>query len=102
MTLPEVASRRLQNQRLAGSPLENPVDVVRHLGAVQSQDYAGAKWAIAQRTHGITDSDLDAEFARGTFLRTHVMRPTWHFVASEDLRWLLELTGPRVDALNAY
>jgi hypothetical protein len=30
------------------------------------------------------------------------MRPTWHFVAPEDLRWLLALTGRRVRQASAY
>ena len=27
------------------------------------------------------------------------MRPTWHFVLPEDIRWMLELTAPRVKSL---
>ena len=27
----------------------------------------------------------------GHILRTHVLRPTWHFVAAADIRWLLSL-----------
>jgi len=69
---------------------------VRTLGAVQSQDYAGAKWALAQRLGEATAADLDREFNAGKILRTHVLRPTWHFVTPEDIRWLLELTGARV------
>jgi hypothetical protein len=70
---------------------------------LQSQDYHPAKWAVAQRLGpGVTDTDLDRAFDDGVILRTHVLRPTWHFVASADLRWLLELTAPRVHALNAY
>ncbi len=72
------------------------------LGAVQAQEYAGAKWGIAQRARGITDAALDQAFADGKILRTHVLRPTWHFVAPADIRWMLELTAPRVYALNAY
>ena len=45
---------------------------------------------------------VDQAFDKGEFLRTHVMRPTWHFVAPEDIRWLLALTAPRVHAANAY
>jgi hypothetical protein len=78
------------------------VEVVRHLGAVQSQDYAGAKWAVAQRTGPVTDVELDRLFAEGAILRTHVMRPTWHFVLPEDIRWLLALTAPRVQAASAF
>jgi Winged helix DNA-binding domain len=69
---------------------------VRWLGAVRSQDYAGAKWALGQRTRAATGAELDRLFDAGTILRTHVMRPTWHFVLPEDIRWLLDLTGPRI------
>ena len=69
---------------------------MRWLTAVQSQDYAGAKWALGQRSRGVTDAALDRLFDEGAILRTHVMRPTWHFVLPEDIRWLLELTGRRV------
>lgn len=97
----DVALRRLRNQRLAGDPFESPQEAVGCLGAVQSQDYGGAKWAIGQRTRGATDADLDRLFDEGRILRTHLMRPTWHFVLPEDLRWLLELTAPRVKATMA-
>jgi hypothetical protein len=30
------------------------------------------------------------------------MRPTWHFVAPADIRWLLALTGPRVKKLLSH
>ncbi len=102
MTNLDIARLRLHNQRLAGNVFEKPEEVVRWLGAVQSQDYAGAKWAIAQRTTNPTNALLDRLFADGAILRTHVMRPTWHFVLPSDIRWLLKLTGPRVHAVNAY
>lgn len=70
--------------------------MVRHLGAVQAQDYAGGKWALGQRATGVTDAEIDRLFDDGRILRTHVMRPTWHFVLPEDIRWLLDLTGSRV------
>jgi len=92
----EIPLRRLFAQRLAGEPLPNPVEVVRWLGAVQSQDYGGAKWAMAQRSRPMSDVELDRAFDAGSILRTHVLRPTWHFVLPEDVRWLTELTGPRV------
>jgi len=68
---------------------------------MQSQDYAGAKWALAQRTTVATTSDVDRLFNEGKILRTHVLRPTWHFVVPADIRWLLQLTTPRVHAANA-
>jgi len=75
---------------------------VQWLAAVQAQDYAGAKWAVGMRLPGSTDADVEAAFNRGTILRTHVLRPTWHFVAPADIRWLLALTAPRVHAANAH
>jgi hypothetical protein len=97
-----IADHRLHNQRLSANKFDNAEDVVNWLGAVQAQDYPGAKWALAQRMTGATDAALDAAFAEGRILRTHVMRPTWHFVTPADIRWILELTAPRVNAVNAY
>lgn len=89
-------------QRLTGGSFASPHEAVSQLVAVQSQDYAGAKWALGQRVAGCTEADVEAAYAAGTILRTHVLRPTWHFVAAEDLRWLLRLTGPRIQRLNAH
>jgi hypothetical protein len=74
---------------------------VRWLGAVQSQDYPAAKWGVGQRMTTGSDAALDTAFAKGTILRTHVMRPTWHFVLPADIAWMLMLTGPRVNATCA-
>ena len=92
----DIAHQRLHTQHLLGPRLERPQDVVRWLGAVQSQDYPGAKWGLAQRTNGLTESEIDQAFTAGEFLRTHVLRPTWHFVMPGDIRWMLELTAPRI------
>ena len=101
MTNADIARQRLHSQHLTRPTFEAAVDAVRWLVAVQSQDYAGAKWALGLRSQGLTDPDVDRAFNAGAILRTHVMRPTWHFVAPEDIRWLLALTAPRVHALNA-
>ncbi len=101
MNILDIAHQRLLNQHIAGTPFEKPADAVAWLGAVQAQDYAGAKWAIGQRVQGATDAAMDQAFANGTLLRTHVMRPTWHFVTPADIRWMLQLTAPRVNAVNA-
>jgi hypothetical protein len=102
VTRDDIARRRLRNERLVGAPFASAVDVVRWLGAVQAQDYAGAKWALGQRVRRCTDADVDAACDRGDILRTHVMRPTWHFVVPEDIRWMLVLTAPQVKARMAY
>ena len=76
--------------------MPSAIDVVRWLGAVQSQDYSGAMWGLAQRTTETTQAQLDRLFDAGAILRTHVMRPTWHFVLPDDIGWLVDLTGSRV------
>jgi len=102
MTRPEIAIRRLQSNHLIGSRFDHPEDVVGWLGAVQAQDYGGAKWAVGQRSKSATNADLDRLFNEGAILRTHLHRPTWHFVLPADIRWMMKLTGPRVNAANAY
>jgi hypothetical protein len=97
----DILRARFSNQHLARPEFEQPVQAVAWLGAVQAQDYAAAKWALGMRLKGATDAALDEAFNRGDILRTHVMRPTWHFVAPADLRWLLALTAPRVKPLLA-
>jgi hypothetical protein len=91
-----VVRRRLARQRLIGEPFEDVREAVRFLVAVQGQDYAEAKWCLAERLRETTDAELDAAFDAGEILRTHVLRPTWHLVLADDIRWLLELTAPRV------
>src|SRR6266849_2170244 len=97
-TVNDIPARRLQTQRLTGEPFKSPLDGIRWLTAVQSQDYSGAKWALGQRSRKTTDAALDRLFDQGAILRTHVLRPTWHFVLPEDIGWLLALTGPRIRA----
>jgi hypothetical protein len=97
-----IAAARLHRQSLVGASLHrNAADVVRALCAVQSQDFAGAKWALAMRGDGLDEAAIDAAFDRGDIVRTHILRPTWHFVAPEDLRWMQALTGHRVARIMA-
>lgn len=98
MTIADIRERRLLNQHLASPIFTNPADIVYHMGAIQAQDYAGAKWAVAQRLTGANDDLIEKAFTDGDIIRTHVMRPTWHFVHPKDIRWMLELTTARVQA----
>ena len=92
----DIPRRRARNSGLTDRPFGAPDEVVRHHLAMQAQDYGPAKWSIGQRSRGLVDEDVDRALAEGSIIRTHVLRPTWHFVARDDARWLLELTGPRV------
>ena len=94
---------RLRNQQLAGTTFTTPADLVGWFGAVQSQDYPGARWALGQRiAGGSTDAAIARAFDDGAILRTHVLRPTWHFVTPADIRWLIALTGPRIERVARY
>src|SRR5205823_14451949 len=97
----EILRRRLAGQALASPRPADVTCLVAQLGAVQAQDYPAAKWALGLRVCGSTDASVEAAFAEGHILRTHVLRPTWHFVAPADIRWLLVLMAPRVHAVNA-
>ena len=89
-------ARRLRAQRLAAPMPADPAAVVAWFGAVQAQDYAGAKWALTLRAPDLTDVQLDQALADGTIVRTHGPRPTWHFIAPADIRWVLTAVAPRV------
>jgi hypothetical protein len=97
----DITRQRLHHQKLSITTFKQPEQVVEWLGAVQAQDYAGAKWAVAQRTKGLRDTDLDQALASGSIIRTHVLRSTWQFVAPKDIRWMLKLTAPRILAQSA-
>jgi hypothetical protein len=95
-------TKRLRNQLLVGSTRRKPEQVVSWLCAMQAQDFSAAKWAVASRAPGCQDGDVEQAFNDGLILRTHVLRPTWHFVTPQDIRWLLALSAPRIHAANDY
>ncbi|GAC1410981.1 MAG: winged helix DNA-binding domain-containing protein [Gemmatimonadaceae bacterium] len=98
----DIAKQRLNNQGLVKPTLKTASEVASGLGAVQAQDYAASKWGIAQRTDGLTNEQIEKEIDDGVIVRTHVLRPTWHFVAATDIGWMLALSAPRVHAANAH
>ena len=104
MNQSDIPHLRLRNQRLigaAGVAPSSPEEVVGWLVAVQAQDYAGAKWALRLRMQAGTGDRIDQALEQGSILRTHLLRPTWHFVTPADIRWLLALNAPRIQAGNA-
>ena len=97
----DVAAERLRNQRLMRTTFRDPAGVVQGLGAVQAQEYPMARWGLGLRGAGFDDAAVTAAFDCGDILRTHALRPTWHFLTPADIRWILALTGPRVQATMA-
>ena len=95
-----VLAERMATQRLTSAPMERAIDVVGLLTGVQCQDAPLARYSIGLRT-GLDDHAVRAELDTGSIVRTHVLRPTWHFVAAEDLRWMLTLTSAKVESAMA-
>jgi hypothetical protein len=95
---PDIAARRLRNQRLAGAGFERPGAVVAWMGAVQAQDYLGALWALGIRMEASREAAIEQAIADRTIVRTWPLRGTLHFVAPADIRWMLALLTPRVIA----
>lgn len=91
---------RFRVQRLHGTPFTTAAEAVGALCCVQSQDPLGAKWSLGMRVKGATDASIDRDNNAGKFLRTHILRPTWHYVLPADIRWILELTSPHVLRAN--
>lgn len=96
-----IAVRRLASQQLVRPGFTDPAQLVAWLGAVQGQDYAGAKWSLGLRLPSSTDATVEQALLNRTVVRTWALRGTLHLVAAADLHWLLSLVGPRLIAGNA-
>ena len=100
--LDRVHRRRLATQRLSAGGMRDGADVVRLLTCVQAQDAPLAAWSLGMRMRPRTTyAGVLAEQAAGGWVRTHVLRPTWHFVAAEDLRWIQRVTAAKVESSMA-
>jgi hypothetical protein len=96
MTLDEISNIRVISQKIASADLNTANEIAAWMGAIQAQDYSMAKWAIGVRLSDAKDKIIEESFNKGEIIRTHLMRPTWHFVSDEDIYWMLELTAPHI------
>jgi hypothetical protein len=92
----DIARWRLRSQHLVTPYAVSAREAVGSLLAIQAENPGQAAWAVASRTQNPDQADLATLLDTGAVLRTHVLRPTWHFVRAEDVGWLLDLTGPHV------
>jgi len=100
ITHDQITEQRLRNQYLTRVGFRQPGEVVAWFGAIQAQEFEPAKWGLRLRMRNRPISgEIQRAFDEGSILRTHVMRPTWHFVSPADIRWLIDLTGSRVQRL---
>jgi hypothetical protein len=91
-----ISDARLISQKITAPEFSHAKDVVTWMGAMQAQDYAMAKWAIGVRMTGATDKNVQSALDKGEILRIHLLRPTWHFVAAEDIYWMLQLSAHKI------
>ena len=94
-----IAQWRTQVLRLTSGGFASAPSAVQSLLAVQSENFAQAAWAVADRTPGLSSAEFEQAFNDGAVLRTHVLRATWHFVVPDDIRWLVDLTAPAIRRL---
>lgn len=95
----DIANLRLSIQGIQPPRFERVEEAVGWLGAMQSQEYAQAKWSIGSRVIDCDEAAVDRTIAEGSVLRTHVLRPTWHYVRPEDIRWMQQATSHRVRSM---
>jgi hypothetical protein len=97
----EIIRQRLHHHQITQTAFRAPSGALAWFGAIQGQDYPGAKWSLGLRVPGCTEAQVEQAIAEGQILRTWLMRGTLHLVTATDLRWMLPLLAPRLIAGNA-
>lgn len=92
----QIAQWRLANQHIGASSFKTAGEVVRRLGALQAQDYAGAKWSLGARLPGLTEALVERAVDCAEIIRTWALRGTWHWVSPADVHWMLRFVAPRI------
>lgn len=96
-----IAQYRLYNQQLSQPSFSSAGEVVHWMGAMQAQDYAGAKWSIGLRLPGSTDAGIEQAVADKEIIRTWGLRGTWHWLSPADVHWILKLVAPKIQRKHA-
>jgi hypothetical protein len=98
----DISIIRSYNQQIATSKFKTASEVASWMGAIQAQDYSMSKWAFGIRLPDSTEEEINNAIDTGRIIRTHLLRPTWHFVSSNDIYWILELTAPQIKSVLKY
>lgn len=101
MSFFNIIQKRLIAQNLTAQHFSTPSELVNWMGAMQAQDYEMSKWAIGTRLPNVTEKSIENTLNEGEILRTHLLRPTWHIVSKENIRWMLALTAPHIERIAA-
>lgn len=97
-----IASKRLQSQRIVDQKFTTPEEVVRWMGAMQAQDYGQAVWAVGLRTKEPSLAAVEKAITSRKILLTWPMRGTIHFVPAEDAKWMVQALAARRVATDGY
>lgn len=92
----DISNLRLASQQIARTKFRSPKEIVGWMGAMQAQDFNMAKWAIGLRLNNATEESIELAIDSGEIIRTHLLRPTWHFVSADDIYWMLDLSATRI------
>lgn len=98
MKLSDIGNARLVNQQISTSNFTSVKELVGFMGAMQAQDYAMSKWAIGTRLPKASEVLINTAIGNGDIIRTHLLRPTWHWVSASDIYWMLDLVSAQVKA----
>lgn len=96
MALTEISNTRLVRQKIEAPEIKTVKDIVSWMGAIQAQDYPMAKWAIGVRMSDPSEKRIESSLDKGEILHIHVLRPTWHFISSDDIYWMLHLSAQKI------
>ncbi len=96
MTDQYIVNTRLISQQIAEKKFNTPTEIVEWMGAMQAQDFAMVKWAIGLRLPKSKEKEIHEAIDEAKIIRTHLLRPTWHFVSASNIYWMLKLTGPKI------
>jgi hypothetical protein len=96
MNSQHISALRLINQQIGKPQFNTAKEIVGWMGAVQAQDFQMAKWALGARLSNSTEQSIEKAFNEGQILRTHLLRPTWHFVSADDIDWMMKMSAPQI------
>lgn len=99
MNINSISIIRQTNQQISKPALETPQAVIEHMGVIQAQDYNMAKLAVSTRLRHVTHQQIENDINKGKIVRTHILRPTWHLISVNDVRWVMELTAPGINKI---
>ncbi len=97
-----IGQLRLFNQQFLQPSFQRAGELVHWMGAMQAQDYLGAKWSVGLRLPGSTDATIEQAIADGEIIRTWGLRGTWHWMAPADVHWMLGFIAPKILQKQAY